>query len=238
MDWLSVDNRCMSATQEEETELGYQFRFWFVGVQPIIWRRVVLRSNHTLADFHYAIQITCNWSDYFLHQFKIHGQTVGTPRQFGLTYSRMADQVRLSDLELRIKERFIYEYNFIDRWQLEVRLEERCSLDENKVYPLCIGGKRAAPPEDCGGPERFNRLRKHFSPYYIYHRILELHDLYERREQLSEDELYDYEERQQEFSRFRYWSSVDKFDRRTVNKRLKQYAFNDDSWRDVEEVSW
>lgn len=149
-----------SLTADEGIQ-GYQLRFWFVGVQPIVWRRLPLRADNTLADLHYAIQICCNWTDYFLHQFKIRGQTIGVPRIHGISYSQSAAGVSLADLQLREKERFLYAYNFFDNWELEVRVEQQCSLDARGSYPRCTGGKRAAPPEDCGGPERFNQLRAH-----------------------------------------------------------------------------
>ncbi|MBV9171258.1 MAG: hypothetical protein JOZ81_14365 [Chloroflexi bacterium] len=38
-----------------------------------------------------------------------------------------------------------------DIWQHHVRLEQILPLDR-PWYPVCIGGRRAAPPEDCGGP--------------------------------------------------------------------------------------
>ncbi|MFZ0544594.1 MAG: plasmid pRiA4b ORF-3 family protein [Candidatus Promineifilaceae bacterium] len=213
---------------------GYQLRFWFVGVHPIIWRRFLFRADSTFADLHYAIQISCNWSDDFLHQFKIHGQTIGVPRAHGLWYSKSAGQVRLSDFQPKVNERFLYEYNFFDNWQLEIRVEERFTLDTERTYPVCIGGKRAAPPEDCGGPEVFNRLRKHFSPFYIYNQLVEYYEMYQRRDELTEDKLYELENRQQGLHELGYWARIDKFNRRTVNKRLKQYATNDDSWREVE----
>ena len=103
---------------------------------------------------------------------------------------------------------------------------------------MCIGGKRAAPPEDYGGATHFNQLREHFSPSYIYHQIIEGYEMYQRREQLNEEEQYEFEERQYELHKFKYWAKVDKFDRRTANKRLKQYAIGDDSWMAYEEVSW
>ena len=143
----------MSAAAQAQTIPGYQLRFWFVGVQPIVWRRLLLRADNTLADLHYAIQITCDWSDDFLHQFNIHGKTIGVPRIHGPYYSQSAAKVTLADLKLREKERFVYEYNFFDNWQLEIRLEKKCDLDTQRHYPFCIAGKRAAPPESCGGPQ-------------------------------------------------------------------------------------
>ncbi len=35
----------------------YQFKVVLRGVSPMIWRRLLLRSDHTIADLHYAIQI-------------------------------------------------------------------------------------------------------------------------------------------------------------------------------------
>ncbi len=40
------------------------------------------------------------------------------------------------------------------------------------MYPVCIGGARAAQPEDCAGPQAFLALRDHFSIFYIAERIL------------------------------------------------------------------
>ena len=35
----------------------HQFRIWLREISPMIWRRVLLRSDQTLADLHYALQI-------------------------------------------------------------------------------------------------------------------------------------------------------------------------------------
>ena len=228
----------MSAAKKERIVAGYQLRFWIVGVQPIVWRRLLLRADNTLADLHHAIQITCNWSDDFLHQFNIHGKTIGVPRAYGLWYSLSAGDVTLADLRLREQERFVYKYNFFDHWQLEIRIEKKCDLETRGQYPMCVGGKRAAPPESCGGPDHFNQLRDHFSSFYIMDQLLAWYRLYERREQLSEDELYELEDRRYELDRLCYWARINKFDRRTANRRLKQYANGDETWLDFEEVGW
>ncbi|MFP3647287.1 IS1096 element passenger TnpR family protein [Paraburkholderia sp. SIMBA_054] len=34
-------------------------------------------------------------------------------------------------------------------------MEVRLGLEEKRIYPCCIGGKRRAPTEDCGGPRAF-----------------------------------------------------------------------------------
>jgi hypothetical protein len=32
------------------------------GVSPMVWRRLLLRSDHNIADLHHAIQISMGWS--------------------------------------------------------------------------------------------------------------------------------------------------------------------------------
>ncbi|MEJ2697770.1 MAG: plasmid pRiA4b ORF-3 family protein [Candidatus Sulfobium sp.] len=47
------------------------------------------------------------------------------------------------------KARYIYDYG--DDWEHVITLEEILPRDEANEYPLCSGGARACPPEDCGG---------------------------------------------------------------------------------------
>src|SRR5207249_10473277 len=101
-------------------------------------------------------------------RFVIHGRVYGTE---GLADPR---RVHLTDLGLRIRERFLYEYDFIDGWQHDVRVEQILALESQRRYPVCIGGRRAAPPEDCGGPWAFLELRQHYSAFHIAQRLLEL----------------------------------------------------------------
>ena len=67
--------------------------------------------------------------------------------------------MRLTRFALRVRERFLYEYDFTDGWQLEVRVEAILPLKSRRTYPVCLAGKRAAPPEECGGPWAYLRLR-------------------------------------------------------------------------------
>ncbi len=44
-----------------------------------------------------------------------------------------------------------YIYDFGDNWEHIIKLEKIFPRDKNVDYPICIAGKRACPPEDCGG---------------------------------------------------------------------------------------
>jgi Plasmid pRiA4b ORF-3-like protein len=71
------------------------------------------------------------------------------------TFPPIPRKVRLGDFRFRINERFLYEYDFGDRWEHEVRIERRLPMEAKKVYPVCVRGRRAGPEEDCGGPEAY-----------------------------------------------------------------------------------
>jgi hypothetical protein len=62
-----------------------------------------------------------------------------------------ARSVTLATLVQGEKSKLLYEYDFGDRWDHEILVEKILPRDEGKRYPLCLTGKRACPPEDCGG---------------------------------------------------------------------------------------
>jgi len=200
----------------------YQLRIWLREISPAIWRRLLVRSDSTIADLHYTLQITMGWTDFHLHQFIIHGKRYGVSRIGGMWFADDPEQVRLCDLQLREKGRFLYEYDFGDLWQHEIRVEKKIPIDPKKTYPVCIGGARATPLEDCGGPWAFMALRQRYSFYNIAERLMEI---------VESDDLEECrDDYRVEVAEFLYWLKADKFPRRNVNRRLKQYAQNDEEW--------
>ena len=196
----------------------YQFRIALREISPAIWRRVLIRSDSTIADLHYTIQLTVGWSDAHLNRFVIHGKEYGVHHIGGLSFSDDPAQVRLADFRFRIRERFLYEYDFGDGWQHDVRLEGKLPCDPRRTYPMCIGGRRACPPEDCGGPWAFMELEQHYSIFHVAHRM----------EEIFEDEGDDVEFYREELEKMCQWLKKEHFERRQVNRRLKQYALGDE----------
>jgi 7-keto-8-aminopelargonate synthetase-like enzyme len=53
----------------------YQFHAWLRGISPLIWRRLLVRSDQSVADLHYALQLAFGWSDSI---FIVSGYTAKT----------------------------------------------------------------------------------------------------------------------------------------------------------------
>ena len=130
----------------------YQLKITLRDVSPLVWRRVLIRSDSSIAQLHDTVQIAMGWEDMHLHQFRVHGKAYGVERECGITFSDNPHRVTLADFKLRKGEKFVYEYDMGDFWEHDIRLEQALSLDDRKRYPVCIAGGGDCPPEDCGGP--------------------------------------------------------------------------------------
>jgi hypothetical protein len=62
-----------------------------------------------------------------------------------------ARRVTLATLVRGEQDKFRYEYDFGDGWDHELLIEKILPPEAGKRYPVCLAGKRACPPEDCGG---------------------------------------------------------------------------------------
>ena len=142
-----------------------------------------------------------------------------------LAFRENARGMPLSRFRLHRGERFRYEYDFMADWKLDIRLERALPFDPNRVLPSCIGGSRAAPPEDCTGAlDYHNRLDWHRSHLPIdelnimAEAIRRFLDSDGNRHTIGDlDELREAVDRVKAYRDFQ----PDKFDRRELNRRLR-----------------
>jgi hypothetical protein len=202
----------------------YQLRIALRGISPLIWRRVLVRGDTTIADLQAIFQVTLGWTDEHLHRFVVHGKDYGLSRIGGIGFCDDPHRVRLADLGLRVRERFLYEYDFTDGWQHDVRVEQIAPLEPGRHYPVCLGGRRAVPPEGCGGPWAFLELRQHYAVVAVTRRLAEILsevlDPIQPRCQRCQRAIVD--EHREELTELLRWARADRFDRRAVNRRLRQ----------------
>ncbi len=55
----------------------YQLKVVLLGISPMIWRRLLVKSDDTLEDLHYTLQLVMRWEDFHLHYFTIYGKQYG-----------------------------------------------------------------------------------------------------------------------------------------------------------------
>lgn len=127
---------------------------------PPIWRRLDLRSDLTLAAVHQVLQTSYEWTDSHLHRFSIGGDTFDMSAEWFLCEydAEEGEDEGTPDSEVTLDETLVepgdvlhYVYDYGDHWDLTIRLEEVRPLAPHAPPASCIDGRRAAPPDDCGG---------------------------------------------------------------------------------------
>jgi hypothetical protein len=196
----------------------YQLRVVLAGISPMVWRRLLVPAETSVAGLHEILQAAFGWSDEHLHRFTVHAVEYGLWRPGSAGFSRDARQVPLAEFGLRVGERFTYEYNFFAGWRHDIRVEEILPRSPRRRYPACTGGARQAPPEDCGSPEEFLALRQSWPPTLIAVRIAEiLADILDDGDAPAGEALGDYRD---ELARLLDLARLDKLDRAALNIAL------------------
>jgi yecA family protein len=130
------------------------------GIRPTIWRRVEIRSGETLPHVSRALLMAMGWTDTHLHAFRRAGQSYAVPDPDYPADALDERRVALAELAPSAKDHFVLEYDFGDGWVHRVTVEAIVAEMPAVKYPRCLTGKRACPPEDCGGPWGYVELLK------------------------------------------------------------------------------
>jgi len=141
----------------------YQLKIVLEGVRPQIWRRVQVSADIPLDELHLVLQAAMGWANSHLHSFTFGERRYTMPYEPGdLEELQREDEqtMCLSELITEPKQIFGYDYDFGDNWEHVVMLEKRLPASPDTKYPLCLDGKRACPPEDCGGIWGYANLLK------------------------------------------------------------------------------
>lgn len=131
-----------------------RFREVLRGISPLIRRRLLVRSDSTLADLHEVLQVAFGWYDLRLNRFEIRGRNYSVDRHRGGLTGADDREVRLRNLHLRRLQRFDYEYDFGDSWIHDIRLKRAIVVDSKKTYPTYVAGRYATPPRGLRRPGR------------------------------------------------------------------------------------
>ena len=125
---------------------------------PPVWRQLLIPAAYPLSRVHRVVQAAMGWEDCHLHAFQIGKTTYGPDPEGELGYADET-KARLGDVA-RVRTRIGYEYDFGDGWEHEILVEARAAAEAGKIYPACIAGEGACPPEDSGGAYGFAELKE------------------------------------------------------------------------------
>ncbi len=150
--------------RQKKFEKVYQFKIELRGIKPPIWRRIQVPETYTFWELHVAIQDAMGWTDTHLHEFEVINPLDGETLRIGSPDEDFKDGV-IPDWKMSIaiifsekNPRAHYIYDFGDTWGHEIKLEKILPREKGVDYPRCIDGRRACPPEDCGGVWGYERF--------------------------------------------------------------------------------
>ena len=120
-------------------------------IEPLIWRRVAVRSSINLMALHKVVQATMGWLDYHLWEFDVDDRKYGIPDP-DRPHVKNGATTKLATILASGKTEFDYVYDFGDNWEHRIIVEGISKAETGAKYPQFLGGERRCPPEDCGGP--------------------------------------------------------------------------------------
>jgi hypothetical protein len=138
--------------------------------KPPIWRRLEVRSDLTLDVVHRVLQAAFGWMDSHLWRFSLGGDAFSPSSQvflcpWDVEEGEFEDEggipaaaVRLDETIQAPGELLSYVYDYGDDWELTLRLEHVLPAAAGTPSAVAVDGRRAPPPEDCGGRRSADEL--------------------------------------------------------------------------------
>jgi hypothetical protein len=124
-----------------------------LGIEPAIWRRLLVPSGITFHKLHKIIQAAFGWQDYHLYRFDFDDTVVDIPDPeypWDDVINLNAKREKIDSL-LATRKKCMYTYDFGDNWEHEIVLEQTRRAEKGVKYPTCLAGDMHRPPEDVGG---------------------------------------------------------------------------------------
>jgi hypothetical protein len=162
---------------------AYRLKVTLSGVRPPVWRRLVVPGGINFTQLHEMLNYAMGWEDCHLFDFKFRSLrlrvVVDDTEYFNLaeglfysggspfhTSSAAQNSVKASEMSidgpLASCQSFTYTYDFGDRWEHKVLVEDILD-DYPHNYAMVLKWKGACPPEDCGGAFGYENFLKAFN---------------------------------------------------------------------------
>ncbi|MDQ2832386.1 MAG: hypothetical protein M3Y50_01335 [Acidobacteriota bacterium] len=120
----------------------------------MVIRLVSVPDHMPLAKFHDIFRAILGWDGDLGYIIRVHGEEFNSFRRKNRSKTR-------HELKLHRQEKFLYVCDTLHMWEWDVRvIDIQDAEEEEDDFPLCVGGRGAAPPEHCGGPTGYRLMLK------------------------------------------------------------------------------
>jgi len=135
-------------------------------VTPEIWRKLLVSSDITLERLHSILQVLMGWRGNHLYAFVINGKRYFPPSEYDADIGKQNSiRTRLSNIFAKDVKVIGYEYDFGDRWEIELSNEPNNDGLQQEQSTECVEGSRHGPVEDSGGSREYmEKVRIYCNP--------------------------------------------------------------------------
>lgn len=153
-------------SSEKKIAPEYVLKVSIMFSDPLIWRRIQVPGDFTLAGLHDVIQAAMGWSDSHMHQFLV-GKISYEPtmkNDHPVRESKRFDEChyKLQSLEEGMTFMFTYFYDAGEGWEHEIMLEETLPGSKERRPAQLLDGAMACPPEEVGDIHEYIQLVSDF----------------------------------------------------------------------------
>ncbi len=119
----------------------------------MVIRLVAVPDFLELNDFDEILHAVLGWESGIGYSFKIHGQEFNS-------FQRKTRSKKLCDFRLHRQEKFLYTLGAMDQWEWELRVVDLQEGTKGDETPVCVEGRGATPPQNCGGATGYRLMLK------------------------------------------------------------------------------
>ena len=151
VNWNQGDEDWVEDWEFDEPVTAYVLRVKFQQAKRI-WRKIEIAEQQSLHQLHAVIQDAIGWDGDHLYSFFMSNRPWDRTTEITSPYNEDADvpsaaHVRLQDLELAPKQKFLYLFDFGDEHRFEVEVVEIRPDAPAGEYPVIVDSRGQAPEQ-------------------------------------------------------------------------------------------